>query len=74
MKTYSSILVLVIFSFTLQSCVVKARPIHHSRASVVVVMHPPKYHKVVYVKGSKYYLWNGKYHRKTTRGYVVVKI
>ena len=74
MKTYISILVFVIFSFTLQSCVVKTQPAHYHSAKVVYVKHAPEYHKVVYVKGSKYYFWNGKYHRKTAKGYVVVKI
>lgn len=40
---------------------------------VVVVKRPVKY-KVVRIKGKKYYRWNGQYHRKTKRGYVVVKL
>ncbi len=39
---------------------------------VVVVKRPTKY-KVVHIKGKKYYMWNGHYHRKTKRGYVLVK-
>ncbi len=43
-------------------------------SKVVVVKHPPRHHKTVVVKGHKYYYWNDKYHRKTQRGYMVVKI
>jgi len=41
---------------------------------IVVVKHPPRHYKTVMIRGHKYYYWNGKYHRKTTRGYVTVKI
>lgn len=41
---------------------------------VVVVKKTSRNYKVVKVKGNRYYLWNGKYHRKTRRGYVVVKL
>ncbi len=40
----------------------------------VVVKKVPNHHKVVFVNGRKYYKWNGVYHRKTARGYIVVKI
>lgn len=40
---------------------------------VVVVKRPSKY-EVVRIKGRKYYKWNGHYHRKTKRGFVVVKL
>ena len=41
---------------------------------VVVVKHAPRNSKIVYVKGRKYYRWNGNYYRRTSRGYVVVRI
>ena len=41
---------------------------------VIVVKKTPRNYKVVKVKGNRYYLWNGKYHRKTRRGYAVVKL
>ena len=39
----------------------------------VVVKRPATY-KIVRVKGRKYYVWNGRYHRKTRKGYVFVKL
>ena len=43
-------------------------------AKVTVVKTPPKHYKIVKVKGKRYYFWNGKHHRKTRSGYVVVRI
>ncbi len=40
---------------------------------VVIVKKAPVNHRVVVVKGKKYYKWNGKHYRKTNRGYVLVK-
>jgi hypothetical protein len=42
-------------------------------SDVVIVEKLPKYHRVVINKGTKYYYWNGKYHKKHRHGYVVVK-
>lgn len=53
------------------SCVVHTRPAH---THTVVVKKAPRHHKVVVVKGKRYYTWNGKYYKKTRRGYVVVKV
>ena len=53
------------------SCVVHTRPAH---SHAVVIKKAPKYHKVVVVKGNRYYTWGGKYYRKTSRGYVYVRI
>ena len=43
-------------------------------AAVTVVKTAPKHHKIVVVKGKRYYFWNGKHYRKTKAGYVVVKL
>ena len=64
------ILSLFVFSFGLQSCVVHTR----TPKRVVVVKHAPKKHKVVVIKGHKYYVWNGKHHKKTKKGFVVVRV
>lgn len=53
------------------SCVVHTRPAH---TRTVVVKQAPRYHKVVVIKGKRYYTWNGRYYKKTQRGYVVVKV
>ena len=70
MKNLAIILLLSIFSFT--SCatrVITTTPV----TKVVVVKKAPTQHKIVYVKGKKYYRWNNTYHRKTKRGYVVTR-
>ncbi len=53
------------------SCVVHTRPAH---TRTVVVKKAPSYHKVVVIKGKRYYTWNGRYYKRTQRGYVVVKV
>jgi len=65
------VLLFVLFSFTLSSCVTTVRA---TPARIVVVKRLPRIHKVVYIKGHRYYKWNGVYHRKTARGYVVVRV
>lgn len=59
----------LIFSTT--SCVsqVAVRPAHTN-----VVKVAPKNHKIVTVKGKRYYFWNGKHYRKTKKGYIVVRM
>lgn len=61
------------FAMSLTSCAthVAVRP---APATVKVVKVAPKHHKVVVIKGKRYYYWNGKHHRKTAKGYVVVKV
>ncbi len=59
-----------IFTLSLTSC---ATRVVATPAKVTVVKRPAKY-KVVKVKGNRYYVWNGRYHKKTRRGYVVVRI
>ncbi len=54
------------------SCVVHTRPAANSR--VVVVKKAPRNHKIVVVKGKRYYTWNGKYYQKTRKGYVVTRL
>ncbi|HAO15848.1 MAG TPA: hypothetical protein DDE71_09875 [Tenacibaculum sp.] len=56
------IILIMLFGFLTTSC-----------SQRVVVKRPAKY-KVVRVKGKKYYFWKGRYHKRTSRGYVVVKI
>ncbi|NOR29186.1 MAG: hypothetical protein GQ540_11725 [Lutibacter sp.] len=61
----------VLFSFSATSCVTTVRA---TPAKVVVVKKLPKTHKVVSIKGHRYYKWNGKHYRKTNRGYVIVRL
>ena len=65
------VLLAILFSFTLTSCVTTVRA---TPAKVVVLKRLPKVHKVIYIRGHCYYKWNGVYHRKTARGFVVVRV
>jgi len=69
MKTLVYFLSLIV-TLSLTSCVVHTRT---APAQITVVKRPAKY-KVVHVKGKRYYTWNGRYHKKTRKGYVVVSI
>jgi len=68
MNTVKSFFIAITLAVLLTSCVATVRPSHN----FVIVKTLPRYHKVVYVRGVKYYKWNGHYHKKTHRGYVVV--
>ncbi len=61
-----------IFALSFTSCAthVDVRP----SSNVKVVKVAPKHHKIVMVKGKRYYYWNGKHHKKTSKGYVVVRV
>lgn len=72
MKPLFSLLLIVFMAVSFQSCVVKANPRVSKR--VVYVKKAPKNHKVVVVKGRKHYVFNGKHHVKTARGYKVVRV
>ena len=63
--------ILGITSFSLQSCVVRQVT---SKPNLVIVKKAPRNHQVVVIKKRKYYKWDGKYYRKTRRGYVVVRL
>lgn len=65
------VIILVFAAFTLQSCSV--RVIERNRADVVVVKKAPRNHRVVVIKKKRYYTWGGKYYRKTSKGYVLVR-
>ncbi|MCW5520767.1 hypothetical protein J1N09_13040 [Aureitalea sp. L0-47] len=52
--------------------VVTTTPTQNTR--VVVVKKAPRNHKVVVIKGRRYYTWNGNRYRKTRNGYVLVKV
>ena len=59
------------FALSLTSCATRVA-VTGPRVKVVKVV--PKHHKVVVVKGKRYYYWNGHHYRKTSRGYVYVRI
>ena len=61
----------LILSISLTSC---ARRVVVETPRTTVVRVAPKNHKIVVVKGKRYYYWNGRHYRKTNRGYVYVRI
>ncbi len=71
MKKYLFFLVFPIVLFS--SCATRIVTPEPS-TKVVVVKKTPKKYRTVRMNGNRYYFWNGKYHRKTRHGYVVVKL
>lgn len=61
----------LIFSLSLTSC---ATRVVATPANSVTIIKRPAYYKTVRVNGNRYYVWNGRYHKKTRKGYVVVRI
>ncbi|MGC6430358.1 MAG: DUF6515 family protein [Jejuia sp.] len=70
MRTFV-ILFSAICMMSLSSCATRVvtRP-----ASVTVVKTAPKNHKIVTIKGKRYYFWNGNHYRKTRKGFVIVRV
>ena len=60
-----------VFALSFSSCA--SRVIVRPKATTVVKV-APKHHKIVVVKGQRYYYWNGKHYRKTKKGYVYVRV
>ena len=65
------ILILLLASFVFQACA--PRIVERNRGRVVIVKRDPRNHKVVVIKKKRYYTWGGKYYRKTSKGFVLVK-
>ena len=61
---------LIIIAFSFNSCVTTSRI---APTKVVVVKKLPRFHKVVVIKGQRYYAWNGKHYKKINKGYIVVR-
>ncbi len=59
------------FAMSFTSC---ATRVAVATPNVKVVKVAPKHHKVVVIKGKRYYYWNGRHHKKTKKGYVVVRV
>ncbi len=65
------IIIGLVFTITLTSCTSRIE-VQSSRYTVVKVA--PKNHKVVIIKGKRFYFWNGRHYKKTGRGYIVVRV
>lgn len=61
----------IVMVFATTSCTsrIAVRP-----ANTTIVKVAPKHHKIVVVKGKRYYYWNGKHYKKTNKGYVFVAV
>ncbi|WP_282134823.1 hypothetical protein [Seonamhaeicola maritimus] len=70
MRTFV-ILISAFLLFNLSSCAthVSTRP-----AKVTVIKTVPKHHRIVTVKGKRYYFWSGKHYKKTRRGFVLIRV
>ncbi len=67
------LLIVFLIAFGLQSCAV--RVVERNRAdNVVIVKKAPRNHRVVVIKKRRYYTWGGKYYRRTSRGFVRVRV
>ena len=67
-------LIILISAFciiSLSSCATRVvtRP-----TALTVVKTAPKHHKIVTVKGKRYYFWNGNHYKKTRKGFVIVRV
>lgn len=65
-------ILLILFVFISQACA--PRVTVRNRGRVVVVKKAPRNYKVVVVKNKRYYTWGGNYYRRTSNGYVLVRI
>lgn len=73
MKNLKYILILFLCLGSLSSCVIHTKRIAKNKNTKVVKVVPAK-SKVIFINGKKYYKWNNKYHRKTKKGFVVVRL
>ena len=70
MKNTLQLLVLI-FTFSIITSCATRQP-NHKRITVVKVA--PRGHKIVQIKGKRYYKWNNTHYRKTRKGYVTVRL
>lgn len=70
MKNTLQLLVLI-FTFSIITSCATRQPTHKR---VTVVKVAPRGHKIVHIKGKRYYKWNNTHYRKTRKGYVTVRL
>ncbi len=66
------VVLLFLLAFAAESCA--PRVTVRNRGRVVVVKKAPRNHKVVVIKKKRYYTWGGNYYRRTSNGYVLVRL
>ncbi len=64
----------LVFVFALSATSCARHVVVKQPATVMVVKKLPRQYKIVRVKGKRYYVFNGKHHRKTRNGFVVVRV
>jgi len=67
------VIIVMLGLFLVSSCARRVVYVKEPQQTIVI-KKAPRNHKMLVVKGKRYYFWNGKYHRKTTNGYVIAKI
>ncbi|EDP70915.1 hypothetical protein FBALC1_00487 [Flavobacteriales bacterium ALC-1] len=72
MMRYLVYTLVLVFVLSFNSCA--NRVVVKQPAKVTVVKKLPRQYKVVQLRGKRYYFFNGKHHRKTRKGFVVVRV
>jgi biopolymer transport protein ExbD len=65
------IIIGLVFTITLTSCTSR---IAVQSPKYTVVKVAPKHHKIVIIKGKRYYYWNGRHYKRTKKGYIPVRV
>lgn len=73
-NTMRHLLIIIGIAFAMTSTSCATRVAVNTSPSVKVVEFAPKHHKIVVVKGKRYYFWNGRHYKKTSKGYVFVTV
>jgi hypothetical protein len=68
-NTFQLLAILLAFSIV-TSCASK----QPTPRKVTIVKTAPRGHKIVTVKGKRYYKWNNTHYKKTKKGYVIVRL
>ncbi len=64
----------LVFVFALSATSCARHVVVKQPATVMVVKKLPRQYKIVRVNGKRYYVFNGRHHRKTKNGFVVVRV
>lgn len=64
----------LVFVFALSATSCARHVVVKQPATVTVIKKLPRQYKIVRVNGKRYYVFNGRHHRKTKNGFVVVRV
>jgi len=64
----------LVLAFALSTTSCARQVVVKQPATVTVVKKLPRQYKIVRVNGKRYYFFNGRHHRKTRNGFVVVRV